>query len=563
MRVHKTQSVALLLAALVGCSPGTIGPPGSSGDASLEGGGSDAGLRDTTPTDSGMRDAVTTDVADAARMDSGMADAVTTDAADVAMTMTPDAVVTDAAPADVAGTDAPTGPIFYVATTGNDANDGSINNPWRTISHAMRTVPAGATVMVRAGVYSEQVDVNVSGMPGAPITLQSYPGETGIIDGTSVPVVDGAGLININAQSHLVVSGLEIRNWTSNTSAVPAGIFVQGAATDVQILDNHVHDIVTTVESCNGAGGNAFGVAVYGNATTPISALVIHGNELNNLRTGCSESLTINGNVDGFEVSGNLVHDNDNIGIDAIGYEGTAPSTALDMARNGAIRQNTVYNITGQMNPAYGGSLGADGLYVDGGQDLVIEQNLVHNVDLGIEIASEHSGRDASYVVARNNVVYYSNLAGASVGGYDSSVGGTDHCAFVNNTLYDDAVELAVQFHVSAVLFEDNLVYSSTGSFTCGSPSGVTSDHDLELQTGASTVFMNPGTPTNGAVAVDLQTTPSESAQVVNQGIAVACPSGWTCPTIWGSSLNGSSDVAGNPRPSASGGVDIGAYQSQ
>jgi len=413
---------------------------------------------------------------------------------------------------------------------------------------------------VRAGVYAEQVEVGVSGAAGSPITLESYPGEAAIVDGTNVHVIDGVGLIDINGQSHLVIQGLEVRNWTSHTSDVPAGIMVQGAATDVQILGNHIHDIVTTIESCNGAGGNAFGLAVYGTDTTPISSLVIHGNEVDHLRTGCSESLTINGNVDGFEVSNNLVHDNDNIGIDVIGAEGTAPTASLDMARNGVVRANTVFNITSQNNAAYNG-LGADGIYVDGGKDVLIEQNVVHNTDLGIEITSEHSGHTASYCLARNNLVYYSNLAGASVGGYDVSVGGTDHCAFINNTLYDDAVELSMNFHVTSVLFQDNLVFNDSGSFQEGSTTGMTIDHDLTLQTDASAVFVNAGTPTQSSVAVDLHVAAATLAQVKDLGIALDCPTGWTCPAIWGASLNGTEDADGSARVGSSG-IDIGAFQS-
>jgi hypothetical protein len=227
------------------------------------------------------------------------------------------------------------------------------------------------------------------------------------------------------------------------------------------------------------------------------------------------------------------------------------------MARNGVIRQNTVYNITSQNNAAYNG-LGADGIYVDGGQSLLIEQNTVHNTDLGIEIASEHSGHTASYCLARNNVVYYSNVAGASVGGYDATVGGTDHCAFVNNTFYDDAVELSMNFHITSVVYQNNLAFNSTGSFQEGSTTGVTLDHNLTLQSG--TIFVNPGTPPNGAVAVDLHVATGTLAQVKDKGIAVTCPSGWTCPAAWGS-LNGTGDAAGTPRTSAAG-IDIGAYQS-
>jgi hypothetical protein len=531
-----------LVALLVGCGSGSGGTPAGSGGG---GHGGTAGHGGSVSSSSGHGGDGSGGAGTGGGSSSSGADAG------------PDDAATDGAPLDAA---LPTGPVFYVATTGDDAHSGSITAPWKTISHAMSTVTAGATVMVRAGVYGEQVEVGVSGTPGSPITLQSYPGELGIIDGTAVPVVDGTGLIDIDSRSHLVISGLEIRNWTSTTSAVPAGIFVQGSSSDVQLLGNHVHAIVTTKESCNGAGGNAFGIAVYGTATTPISALVVHGNEVDHLRTGCSESLTVNGNVDGFEVSQNTVHDNDNIGIDAIGDEGTAPTSALDMARNGVIRQNTVFNITSQGNAAYNG-LGADGIYVDGGKNILIEQNVVHNVDIGIELASEHAGNTSTYVLARNNVVYYSNASGASIGGYDASVGGTDHCAFVNNTFYDNVTELSMNFHITSTLYQDNLVYDAGGDFSEGSTTGVTIDHDLDLKTGAASVFVNPGTAPDGAIAVDLHVAAATLSQVQSHGIEIACPAGWTCPAVWGASLNGTADAAGNARVTG-GGVDIGAYEA-
>ena len=44
---------------------------------------------------------------------------------------------------------------FYVATTGNDANDGSRAHPWRTIQHANDIAPrAGDCINVLPGVYA-------------------------------------------------------------------------------------------------------------------------------------------------------------------------------------------------------------------------------------------------------------------------------------------------------------------------------------------------------------------------------------------------------------------------
>src|SRR6185503_2244894 len=104
-----------------------------------------------------------------------------------------------------------------------------------------------------------------------------------------------------------------------------------------------------------------------------------------------------------FVVSRNIVHDNDNIGIDFIGYEGENPDPAVDRARDGTVSGNLVYNINSYGNPAYGNERSAGGIYVDGGTNIVVERNIVHDSNLGVELASEHSGRSTSYITLRNN----------------------------------------------------------------------------------------------------------------------------------------------------------------
>ena len=48
----------------------------------------------------------------------------------------------------------------------------------------------------------------------------------------------------------------------------------------------------------------------------------------------------MNGNVTNFRlITRNVVHDNDNIGIDIIGAEHTAPDPAVDQARDGVVSE--------------------------------------------------------------------------------------------------------------------------------------------------------------------------------------------------------------------------------
>ena len=189
------------------------------------------------------------------------------------------------------------------------------------------------------------------------------------------------------------------------------------------------------------------------------------------------------------------MHDNDNIGIVAIGSEKTAPNSSVDQARDGTISQNLVYHITSAKNPNYHGQLGADGIYVDGGTRIVIEQNVVYNADIGIEAASEHYKRLSSYVTIRNNLVYGSYIQGISIGGYANGVGGSDHCTIVNNTLYmNDSTrsgsgEFSINYHTTNNLFENNIVYANDqglmigNTIQTGNGPGVSTNYNLYYST--------------------------------------------------------------------------------
>lgn len=359
---------------------------------------------------------------------------------------------------------------LFVSTTGNDNNDGlTINTPWRTVQKAANSAQAGNVVCVRGGTYNEKVTVNVSGAAGASITFQSYPGETAILDGTGITVPsEDNGMIYIQNQSYIIVNGFHIRNYkTSSNGRVPIGVRVTGTSHHIEIRNNKIYNIEHNGTAQTGT--DAHGIAVHGTSgSTAISNLVIDGNELYNLKLGSSEALVLNGNVDGWQVTNNIVHDVNNIGIDIIGFEGTAPSN--DQARNGLIAYNDVYNITSAGNPAYGSERSAGCIYVDGGRDVTIEYNKAHNCNIGIELASEHAGKATSNVTIRNNFIYGNTDAGISIGGYNTRRGSTENCVIVNNTLYNNAVlssawgaELYVQYDTRYNIIKNNIFFAKSG----------------------------------------------------------------------------------------------------
>ena len=365
---------------------------------------------------------------------------------------------------------------LYVSPAGSDSAPGTKTAPWKTVQKAASSAKAGDVVNIRAGVYKEFVQITVSGTAAARITFQSAPGELAVLDGTGLklPAYE-APLIRMVDRDYITIKGLELRNVSSTSDAtVPMGILISGAANGIEIRNCSIHDISQNNATKYNGNANAHGIGVYGNSRTPNSKLVIDSCEIYNLRLGASESVALNGNVTGFSVTNNIIHDNNNIGIDFIGYEGTCKDAAQDRARDGVCCANKVYNIDSRTNPAYGGSFtsgggdpSSDGIYVDGGTRIVIERNEVWNCNIGIELASENRSGVTDAVTVRDNVIRQNHVTGLSLGGYASNTGATKNCTVTNNTLVaNDTLktwsgQIQLQYYISGCTIKNNIIQAS------------------------------------------------------------------------------------------------------
>src|SRR5438270_492620 len=483
------------------------------------------------------------------------------------------------------------GVTYYVSTSGNDNNAGTLAAPWRTIQKAANTVQAGDTVQVRAGTYNEVVTMKTSGnSTQGYITFVNYPGEVPIVDGTGLAVGASGqtGLFSLEGTfNYIVIKGFEIRNYSSSARGkVPVGIDFEGAGGNIEILDNHIHNIVQTLSSCNAA--NALAVALYGTqAPASINNITLWGNEIDHNTTGCSENVSFDGNVQYFVQANNVVHDGDNIGLDNIGFEGVSPNSAYDQARDGWVFQNTVYNISSTTNPVYHNQVGADGYYCDGCTRIIVERNLIHDSDLS-EMASEHSGHVSSYVMFRNNIIYHSLYVGLSIGGYSKNVGGTDHCVIVNNSMWDDGTygssglgELQIQYSATNNTIENNIVdgYTLTTKyllydFTTSVPNPAVLDYNDYYNTvGAAGSLWNWQSKSitgfsayQTASAQDAHSTFADPLYVnvttspYNFDVASGSPA-LNAGTNLGVNTVSVLDYAGNARVNGSGQINIGAYE--
>ncbi len=127
---------------------------------------------------------------------------------------------------------------LYVSTSGNDTNDGSKNNPFRTIRKAVQTVARGGLIYLRAGVYypKKQLTINRAyGSKGARTRMFSYPGEKAVIDGSRFSDI-APNILNNNIFVHQAAfwhfKNLDIRN------ALNGAILISGNSADGNILEN-------------------------------------------------------------------------------------------------------------------------------------------------------------------------------------------------------------------------------------------------------------------------------------------------------------------------------------
>ena len=350
---------------------------------------------------------------------------------------------------------------------------------YSSVQAGVTAAQSGDTILVRAGTYLEAISINKSGSQASGyITLLAEPGA--ILDGTG----KGELGITIRNQNYIKVIGFEVKNYSG--SATPIGISIQGSSSFLEIRNNTIHNIENT-------NGNAHGIAFYGTASSPISDIIVDGNEIKNCKLGQSESMVFNGNVTNFRVSNNSVHDNDNIGIDFIGFEGTGPAD-LDQAHNGTCFGNHVFNISSATNPTYNGERSADGIYVDGGKDIIIERNSIDNCDIGIEVASEHGGKTTAGITVRGNFVSRSYQGNIMIGGYDSNRGNASNIAIVNNTLFHGVGgEVVLQFNCNGISIKNNICVANSGieylSASGSNNTAITVDNNLYF--GASSG--NPG----------------------------------------------------------------------
>lgn len=352
---------------------------------------------------------------------------------------------------------------YYISTAGSNGANGSISTPWETIQYGVGQLNAGDTLHIMGGTYLGKIDLSASGAIGQEITIQNFDNEEVIIIGSTLS--DYEYLLKIENVDYINVLGLKFQEY-QKLDAI--GIIVINS-NNISILNNEFSDIdysETAVGEVPNSSQNSQPIIVFGkDPLEPISNLKINGNVIHDCEVGYSECISVNGNIDGFEVINNLVYNNTNIPIVAIGHEGECSDPAFDQARNGQIKDNIIHD-----NPSSYAAAG--GIYIDGGKSIIVENNISYNNDYGIEVGCENNGYapnnpSASNITVRNNLIYNNKFSAIALGGYNyPTTGKVENATISNNTCFNNDTnnsysgELFISY-VENSSIENNIFYTN------------------------------------------------------------------------------------------------------
>ena len=333
--------------------------------------------------------------------------------------------------------------------------------PGDSIQSAIDIANPGDTVLIHSGTYEERLNINNSGSSGGGyITLMANPGDNVYLSGGAKFDTNDPNMIYGSSPSYIKIIGLNIcSNVAKNATLNGSGIIFEGYGSHIQILSNNIYEM-----RCNNGGNyGAMGIGIYGTETTPFSNIIIANNNIFDCEPADSEAMNLDGNVTGFMISNNYVHDVNNIGICMIG--GESDINPVYGTRNGVCADNIVK----RARSSYGGGYGA-AIYSDGGQNIVIERNIASESDVGIECGAENPGWISSNIIVRNNLIFLNDKIGMGFGGYDSTRGRVIDSKIINNTFYKNNEnglgsgefhgEIIIQFSTN-ITFMNNIVYIS------------------------------------------------------------------------------------------------------
>ncbi len=421
---------------------------------------------------------------------------------------------------------------YYVSTTGSDSNSGSINSPFATIQHIVGSLQPGDIVNVEPGTYTGFIvgwDTSgtygtISGSAGHPITIQADPA--------------ASGAVVINARDNKTQAGIDLEPGDNYVNLI--GLTVDGSGggfaeypnrgEGIKVAGNNDSVIDCTVTQVN----YGFGI-IADNANN----VLLEGNNVNNTHDqgngNYGHGIYVSGTVNGAVVIGNMVYDNDYIGIH---INGDVSEGGIGLVTNALIEDNLIFNN------------GQNGINADGLQSSTIENNLIYgyqNYGICLFMSNASAGSENN-VIVNNTIVDTASASGSAIRILDGSTGNT----IFNNILMggsqgsirisnDSLPGLHSDYNIVDNLYQSEDTGNTETLAQWRTATGQDT-HSIIAPTTLTNLFINP-TSDNFQLAV--------AAVAVDAGVSAF--NSQNAPTV---------DLLGNARPSGAN-WDIGAYELQ
>ncbi len=291
------------------------------------------------------------------------------------------------------------GQSYYVSTGGNDANPGTLDQPWKTIQKCLDQIQPGYTCEIFGGTYNEALVLKISGTQELRITVKNYDNQIVTVNsGSSKTIVTGgridyytidglrliASFIPANFSDVSIELGKNIPFSTTSKTVGNHGFVFRNCYIEGAI---HFYGHYNLMENCELNGKNVYQIALTDNFATSFDNIYRNNVIYDYLRAIYSMTST-----DNILVDGNTIHDV-LFGIDCDG-------AAIPVTRCNIIN-NHIYNI--------GASQWGAGIFLEDCFNCLVQGNTVHDIQNGPGIFVINYGNGSSTNWHTFNNIEYRN----------------------------------------------------------------------------------------------------------------------------------------------------------